>query len=136
MGSLERAVWESAAAESGGAGGEPVISIDAIEAAVAEAFNVSRRDLSGGRTPLRINDYPTCVRQARKAATYLSRKLTDEPAARVGARFGFAASTVSGVPKLVERLVDSDPEFAACLGGALRRLQAPLGPAGDNGKTR
>lgn len=108
-------------------GGEPALSIETIEEAVVEAFNVSRRDMPGGRPELRINNYPSYVRQARKAAIYLCRKLTDEPPAGIGARFGFAARTVGGVTRTVERLIDSDPAFAACLGGALSLLQAGFG---------
>ena len=108
-------------------GGEPALSIETIEEAVVEAFNVSRRDMPGGRPGLRINNYPSYVRQARKAAIYLCRKLTDESPAGIGARFGFAARTVGGVTRTVERLIDSDPAFAACLGGALSLLQADFG---------
>ena len=100
------------------------ISIDAIEEAVSGAFNICRTDLRGDRPHLRINDYPSSVRRARQAAVYLCRKLTGESPAQIGARLGFAASTVLGLSRRVEELVSNDPDFAARLAEALRHLQA------------
>jgi chromosomal replication initiation ATPase DnaA len=51
-------------------------SIEAIQQAVAEAFEVSIDDLSGRRPTLQINNYPEEVRKARNAAFYLCRELT------------------------------------------------------------
>jgi hypothetical protein len=112
-----------------GEGGEE-IPIDAIEESVARAFNVCRMDMAGARPNLRINDYPSCARRARHAAAYLCLKVASAPAARIGGRFGFTASTVRGLPRRVERLISEDSDFAARLAEAVRALQAIYEPLG------
>jgi chromosomal replication initiation ATPase DnaA len=52
------------------------LSIESIQQAVAEAFEVRIADLSGRRPTLQINNYPEQARKARKAALYLCRELT------------------------------------------------------------
>jgi chromosomal replication initiator protein len=101
-------------------------SIEAIQQAVAEAFETSLEDLSARRPRLQINNYPEQVRRARKAALYLCRELTEHSAARIAERFGRKSAVVRRAVEAVRQIVDFDLDFASRLASAARRLQTGL----------
>jgi chromosomal replication initiation ATPase DnaA len=101
-------------------------SIEAIQQAVAEAFEVSIDDLSGRRPTLQINNYPEQVRKARKAALYLCRELTTHNATRIAERFGRKPAVVKRAVGSVRAIIDSDLDLASRLVSAAQRLQADL----------
>jgi chromosomal replication initiation ATPase DnaA len=101
-------------------------SIEAIQKAVAEAFEVRIDDLSGRRPTLQINNYPDQVRQARKAALYLCRELTKHNATRIAEHFGRKPAVVKRAVESVKAIIDSDLDLASRLVSAAQRLQADL----------
>lgn len=101
-------------------------SIEAILDAVAKAFQISVKDLLGGRPRLQINNYPEDVRAARKAALYLCCKLTENSAARIAERFGRKGPAVRHAVKAVEQLVECDADFAGRMAAALRLVESGL----------
>jgi chromosomal replication initiation ATPase DnaA len=108
-----------------GANAEPP-SIEAIQQAVAEAFEVRVDDLCGRRPTLQINNYPEQVRKARKAALYLSRELTQHNATQIAERFSRNLTVVKRAVKSVRQVIDSDLDLASRLASAGQRFQAGL----------
>jgi chromosomal replication initiation ATPase DnaA len=100
--------------------------IEAIQQAVAEAFEVRVDDLCGRRPTLQINNYPEQVRKARKAAVYLCRELTEYDATRIAERFGRKSAVVKRSVESVRQVLDSDLDLASRLASAAQRLQAGL----------
>jgi chromosomal replication initiation ATPase DnaA len=98
-------------------------SIEAIQQAVAEAFQTSLEDLSA-RPRLQINDYPEQVRRARTAALYLCRELTEHSAAHIAERFGRKPAVVRRAVEAVRQIIDRD--FVSRLASATQRLQTGL----------
>jgi chromosomal replication initiation ATPase DnaA len=101
-------------------------SIEAIQQAVAEAFEIRVDDLRGRRPTLQINNYPEQVRKARKAALYLCRELTKHDATRIAERFGRKSAVVKRAVESVRQVIDSDLDLARRLASAAQRLQAGL----------
>jgi len=101
-------------------------SIEAIQQAVAEAFQTSLEDLSARRPRLQINDYPEQVRRARTAALYLCRELTEHSAAHIAERFGRKPAVVRRAVEAVRQMIDFDLDFASRLASAAQRLQTGL----------
>jgi chromosomal replication initiation ATPase DnaA len=101
-------------------------SIEAIQQAVAEAFEVRVDDLCGRRPTLQINNYPEQVRKARKAALYLCRELTEHNATHIAERFGRKLAVVKRAVESVRQVIDSDLDLASRLASAAQRLQAGL----------
>jgi len=109
-----------------------VPSIEAIQQAVAEAFEVSIDDLSGRRPTLQINNYPEQVRTARKVALYLCRELTKHNATRIAERFGRKPAVVKRAVESVRAIIDADVDLASRLVSAAQRLQADLSQRGED----
>ncbi len=107
-------------------------SIEAIQQAVAEAFEVSIDDLSGRRPTLQINNYPEQVRTARKVALYLCRELTKHNATRIAERFGRKPAVVKRAVESVRAIIDADVDLASRLVSAAQRLQADLSQRGED----
>jgi chromosomal replication initiator protein len=108
------------------------LSIEAIQQAVAEAFEVRIADLSGRRPTLQINNYPEQARKARKAALYLCRELTKHNATHIAERFGRKPAVVKRAVESVRETIHSDLDLAGRLVKAAQRLQAGLSQRGED----
>ena len=96
---LARTVLESyVTAETSGP-----ITIDRIQDAVCEHFQVSREELLGAR---RSSD----IARPRQVAMYLARVLTGAPLTQIGRRFDRDHTTVKHAEKKIDDLVRSDRE--------------------------
>lgn len=93
------------------------LSVDAIQKAVAEFFELQVRDLTGSKRPKNIAE-------PRMIAMYLCRKLTNVSQQEIGAAFGGRThATVIHATKQVEELCRTNENFKRSVSAIQRKLQ-------------
>ncbi len=94
------------------------ISVDAIQKAVAETFDLRLADMTSKRRPQSVA-FP------RQVAMYLSRTLTPHSLPAIGEAFGRNHATVIHACRAVENRMRSDPAFRETIDALRERLQQP-----------